>query len=467
MADYSSANYNDFPRGFGNELSPTWRDAIKNDKRQPPEILTNESSEFVGGGKLDPDRYTSYEFHRREVEKLWRRTWQPTCREEEIPNVGDHFVYNVANLSFLIVRTAPDAFKAYWNVCLHRGRQLVDEPGKGATKFRCGYHAWSWNIEGELIFYPGAWDFPDIKPETCSLREVKVGTWAGFVFINPDKNAIELSEHLGSLPQHFERWPLEKRRGLFHVRKTINANWKIAMEAFMESYHVMATHPELIEMSADHAAQLDYWDEGAAHFSRMMNPVGVPSQYFKGGTREHALAVTWAIANDIRHDALTGLPPEITDRSSLAEWRRKQLQEATGADHSSLSDAEILDGIEYWLFPNFLPWFGESFPILYIFRPNADRPDTCYMDVWLTSRVSDTEPRPEAPAIIELGPEDSFQAAVGTLGLVLDQDDFNMPKVQVGLHSWPGDPEGLTLARYQESRIRHFHKVLMGVLNGA
>jgi len=467
MSDAIHKSYDDFPRGFGTEVSPVWRDAIKGDKRQPPEFLTRESSANLGSGKIPPERYTSHEFHRQEVEKLWRRTWQPTCREDEIPNVGDHFVYNVADLSFLIVRVSATEFKAYWNVCLHRGRQLVDHSGEGAEKFRCPYHAWTWKIDGSLAFYPGAWDFPDITPESCSLREVQVGTWAGYVFINPDKKGISLAEHLGSLPEHFARWPMEKRRSLFHVRKQINSNWKIAMEAFMEAYHVMCTHPELIEMSADNGHKYDYWDEGSAHFSRLLGPVGVPSYYQKDGSAERALAVAWATAVGIRHEEATSLPPEIHDRSSLAEWRRKQLKEATGADHSSLSDAEILDGVEYWLFPNFLPWYGESFPIVYIFRPNADRPDTCYMDVWLTARESDTEARPPAPAMIELGPDDKFEDAVGALGHVLDQDDFNMPMVQVGLHSWPGDPEGLTLGRYQEIRIRHFHKVLMNVLNGA
>ena len=124
----------------------------------------------------------------------------------------------------------------------------------------------------------------------------------------------------------------------------------------------------------------------------------------------------------------------------------------------------MLDSVQYWLFPNFCPWLGEGLPLIYQFRPNADSPDTCYMDVWMLIRQPDGAPPAPAPKVIRLGPDDRFEPHLGAMGLVFDQDDANMPKVQLGLKSWPGDPEGCTLGRYQESRIRFLHQVLERVL---
>lgn len=457
--------FNEFQRGLGTEKSPNWRDLRAADSKPLPEPYCQESAPNLGTAKIPAERYTSYDFHQKEVEKVWKRTWQVTCREEEIPNVGDHFVYEVANLSFVVVRVAEDEFKAYWNVCLHRCRRLVDKSGEGAAHFRCRYHAWTWDIAGKLAYYPGAWDFPDVEPEKYALREVKVGRWGGFVFINPDPGAIPLSEHLGSLPRHFESWPLDRRFTLWHVQKVIRSNWKVAMEAFLEAYHLMQTHPQALSSVAEHGTQYDIFDEGPAQFSRSITPTGVPSNHAKNGDSLGAIADVWALLNALRKDGIPPLPPEINDRASIAAWRRDVMKATTSADYSSLSDAEMLDSFQYWLFPNFCPWFSEGLPLSYVFRPNADSPDSCFFDIWMLIRSPDEGAPPPAAKLVKLGPDDAFEPILGAMGLIFDQDDANMPMVQIGLNTWPGDPEGATLGRYQESRIRHFHQVLMRVLS--
>jgi phenylpropionate dioxygenase-like ring-hydroxylating dioxygenase large terminal subunit len=451
---------NEFPRGYGTELSPTWRDLIASDSRPLPAALRLESSRDLGSEKIAPERYTSHDFHRREVDKIWRRCWQVVCREEELPDIGDHFVYEVAGLSFLVVRTAADRFRAYWNVCLHRGRRLVDQSGQCATRFRCGYHGWSWTLEGDLDFYPGTWDFPDVDKSQFGLREVQLDRWGGFIFINPDPKAPPLARHLGSLPDHFSSWPLQQRHTLWHVQKRIAANWKVAMEAFLESYHLAQTHPQALSSVAEHGTQYDIFDEGEAHFSRSITPTAVPSAHARDGSALGAIADVWALLNALRADQANNLPPEINDRASIAQWRRQLLGEMTGASYDGLSDAEMLDSIQYWLFPNFCPWFGEGLPLTYLFRPDADSPDSCYFDIWMLIRNPDQGPAPAAPKMIRLGPDDAFEPILGAMGLIFDQDDCNMPHVQTGLKSWPGDPAGCTLGRYQEIRIRHFHQIL-------
>jgi len=453
--------FDDYPRGEGTELAPCWRELAAEDSKPMPDFLREDVSPNLGSGKIPPERYTAYDFHRQEVEQIWKRSWQMVCREEEIPGVGDHFVYNVAGLSFLVVRVSVDRFQAYWNVCLHRGRRLVDKSGCGAHSFRCGYHAWTWNTDGSLAHYPGAWDFPDVEAEKYGLRPVQCDTWGGFVFINPDLAADGLAAQLGSMVKHFERWPLEKRFSLWHLRKRVKSNWKVALEAFLEGYHVVATHPQIHSSVAEHSAQYDIYDEGEAHFSRSITPTGVPSRHAKEPSAIGAIADVWAVLNALRADEANSLPPEIMDRASISEWRRGTLGEMTGADYSKLTDAEMLDAIQYYAFPNFCPWYGEGLPLTYLFRPDRDSPDSCYFDVWMLIRCPDEGPRPPAAPLVELGPDDTFEPIIGAMGKVFDQDDENMPFVQIGMKTWPGDPEGVTLSRYQEIRIRHYHQVLM------
>src|SRR3546814_1412283 len=113
-----------------------------------PASLKKESALDHTPLSIDVERYYSREFHDLEVEKLWRRVWQLACHEDEIPEVGDALVYDIASLSFIVVKTGEDEFSAYPNACRHRGRRLLDCPKKGLTNFRCPFHGWSWKLDG-------------------------------------------------------------------------------------------------------------------------------------------------------------------------------------------------------------------------------------------------------------------------------------------------------------------------------
>jgi phenylpropionate dioxygenase-like ring-hydroxylating dioxygenase large terminal subunit len=449
-----------FQKGFGTTTSPNFRDVAAADARPVPQLLTAESAPDLGSARIPVKHYISPEIHRREVEEIWKKTWQVTCREEEIPEIGDHFVYNVSGLSFLIVRTDVQSFKAYWNVCMHRGRKLVDHGGEGACQFKCAYHGWAWSIDGGLKYFPGKWDFPDVSGSSHNLQEVQIDRWGGFLFINPDLTAGPLADHLGKLPEHFAFWPLEDRFTTWHLRKRIRANWKVGIEAFLESYHVVQTHPQALPSVAEHGTQYDVYDEDTAFYSRLITPVAVPSHHAKDGSREGALIEMWALLNALRRDEVAELPEGVNDRASLADWRRRTLGELTGADYSKLPDTMMLDSIQYWLWPNFCPWMGEGLPLAYIFRPDTDSPDTCYMDVWMLIRRPDNgDPRPAAE-LVDLGPDDHFEPYIGAIGTIFDQDDQNMPQVHDGMKTWPDQVDGCTLGRYQESRIRFLHQIL-------
>ncbi|MDF5731119.1 MAG: SRPBCC family protein [Rhizonema sp. PD38] len=124
-----------------------------------------------------------------------------------------------------------------------------------------------------------------------------------------------------------------------------------------------------------------------------------------------------------------------------------------------MSDTEMLDAIEYFIFPNFMPWAGVGTPLQFRFRPNGNDPDSCIMEVLMLLPYPEGK-RPSAAKTHWLTPEDSWTNTpeLGSLGSILDQDSSNLRRVQRGLKA--SARSGVTLSRYQESRIRHFHLVL-------
>ena len=197
-----------------------------------------------GPALIDKNRYISREYHELEKKYLWSRVWQQAAHEDDFPNVGDVVPYDIVDQSYLVVRIGEDEYKAYHNACLHRGRKLRESRAKGLDELRCAFHGWAWELDGSLKQVPCAYDYTDLDREAESLPEVNIGRWGRYIFINPDPNCEPLEEYLGDLSSEFEVFPYERRYKRAHVSKVIRANWKVVQEAFMESYHVLLTHPQ-------------------------------------------------------------------------------------------------------------------------------------------------------------------------------------------------------------------------------
>ena len=99
----------------------SYQELLDTDTHEVPSSLREESSGYFGSDDMSVERYTSRAWHDKEVEHVWSRAWQFACREEHVPDVGDYVVYEIARSAFVVMRTAPDTIKAYWNSCLHRG----------------------------------------------------------------------------------------------------------------------------------------------------------------------------------------------------------------------------------------------------------------------------------------------------------------------------------------------------------
>ena len=160
----------------------------------------------------------------------------------------------------------------------NRGRRLKERPGKQVHEIRCPFHFWAWHLDGSLKEIPCQWDFPYIDPAEQDLPEVPVGRWGRFIFINPDRDCEPFEEFLDDFPSNFELLPYEKRHKVAEVRKIIRANWKVAQDAFAESWHVFSTHPQVVWGFGDCNAQFDAFKS----YSRQHNPSGAPSPHLEG-----------------------------------------------------------------------------------------------------------------------------------------------------------------------------------------
>jgi len=423
---------------------------LDTDSREVPDVLRWQSARELPVVRVPIERYTSRAFHDLEVEKLWKRVWQFACREEHIPEPGDHLVYEIAEMQVLIVRGADRAIRAFPNTCLHRGRALKDGPGR-SDELKCAFHGWAWNLDGSLKAVPCRWDFPHVEREAYRLPEYRTGTWGGFVFVNMDREAEPFESFLGDLPVHFERWPLEDRYTAAHVAHRMRCNWKAAQEAFMEAYHVVATHPQILAGIGDANSQYDAWD----NYSRAITPNMTPSPHLDYQPSEQEMLQSM-VTTSLDAEPAFRVPEGLTARALFAQMARMQLQ-GTVPSVTLLTDAEMNDSFYYSLFPNMHPW-GAYNRIVYRFRPNGNDPHTSIMEVIYLAPFRGRRPPPAPIHWLDFDEPWTDAPELGPLAKVFAQDTFNLPKVQLGLKS-AGHRE-VTFAQYQETKIRHFHSLL-------
>lgn len=443
----------------------TLADILAREGQPVPPVLQPTGIPVAVDSIIPFERYTDPRYVDLEIEHLWKKQWQVACREEDIPNVGDRLNYDVADLSYIIVRSAPDEIKAFHNFCPHRGRRLCDH-AENRDNFRCPFHAWSWKLDGSLEWVPGQEDFPSVSAEHHSLNGVKVGRWGGNVFINPDPGALPLEKALGPLPALFADHPMEDRYTVAHFRKAVRSNWKLTQEAFMEGYHVLETHWDGMPFFGSAYSQYDNWDDGDSHVNRLVTPSVVPDYWVKDRVSAQDSANQFC--------QTMGLPlPDpgtITSYTEARAWcarqRRLVIEKESGYDLSDKPNSYFLEMTKCFLFPNHHPWWGEALAWWYRFLPVGRDPGLSIMEVRVTARIPRGQTPPPPPPMIDIGPDERTDEceALGVVGHILHQDMANLVEIQKGMKTAPKEKAFLTLARYQESNIQHFHNVYSKML---
>jgi phenylpropionate dioxygenase-like ring-hydroxylating dioxygenase large terminal subunit len=200
----------------------------------------------LGKGPVSVDPYVSQEYFELEREHVFKKTWLHVARASDIPNPGDFIVkeIEIAKASALIVRGRDNKIRAFYNVCSHRASKLVwDEKGTRNT-FTCAYHAWTYDLNGDLRGVPGEDQFYDLDRKTCALTPISCDLWEGFIFLNFDPApALSLREFLGSFADYASGYPFEECNASAYLEfGDLHCNWKAALDAFQESYHLSLLH---------------------------------------------------------------------------------------------------------------------------------------------------------------------------------------------------------------------------------
>ena len=405
---------------------------------------------------LSTDVYLSREYARAEGERLWAKVWQHVGRVEEIPDVGDFITYEIGEESILVVRSAPDTIKAYYNVCSHRGRQLVEpkpgahsSSGKKRKLFVCNYHGWQYDLEGNCVHVLDRDDWKCAMTEArARLGEIRVDTWGGWIWINMDPDCQPLREYLEPMASHLDQFELDKMRYRWRRWVVFECNWKVAIEAFAESYHVKATHPQLNKYGDFYALSVAQGLHGNNHFhskkegenssaSKTVSRTGkgadaramisqMQSEFWD--TMQASTTPTMVAAAQRLVDELPeGTPPQEVHEHWMAAARRDYAEQ--GVVWPELDpDRVAAAGLAWQVFPNMTILQGNVFALCYRTRPYRGDPDRCIYEAFAIERF----PQGEEPATEWLYTEaDDAQG----WGKVLSQDFSNMRAVQRGMKS--------------------------------
>jgi phenylpropionate dioxygenase-like ring-hydroxylating dioxygenase large terminal subunit len=414
--------------------------------------------------RIPAKRYYDEAFFEAEKEHLWPRVWQMACRLEEIPEVGDYVEYTILDKSVIVVR-GKQGVKAFKNACRHRGVRLANGPGNcGKSGFVCPFHGWRWNAEGDCTFVFGRKVFSEeaLEQTEIDLEPVRIDFFAGCAFINFDDNARPLRETLGPIAQRLDARNADKLKMDWWCGTVLPTNWKLAMEAFQEGYHVMQTHPQLHALGPGAGALFGPDGDGWA-----------PNMDLDGrGTVETLVefykrcgAGMDGMVHKSERDVIETLRdmevPEDPGAAAMAFMERTYAEveadaRARGApvfEIAKVFQEEKFKAVDF-IFPHFFLLPMVAAMSSYRIRPLT--PETCLFEIWslvLRPEGEDYD-TPTQPTILPYDSQDFPE--------IPRQDYSNLPIQQLGLHNL----DEFRLARDIEGTISNYQRLIDGYLAG-
>ncbi len=417
---------------------------------------------------IPAEAYISPEYARAEQARLWRKVWLQAGRFEDIPTPGSFLTYDIGPDSVIIVHQVDGSLRAFHNVCPHRGRRLVDvESGQRSARgdrraFVCGYHGWTFGIDGSNTYIPYEEDWQGrLCQEKAGLGEVRVGSWGGWVWICLDPDAPELIDYLGIIPEILDPYRLQDMRARWRKWIIFDCNWKVAMEAFCETYHVATTHPEFNAFS-----QFRGWARNHGLHSNIGYEAPKDMQEDSGklrvGIGDARLSTaqlqrfTWENANTNTTSTMVRvaerLPDELPEGTPAAEVSAYWIRTARKEDAKRGVIWPMVDplhtakaGTAWQVFPNFQIGHAVNNMLCYAARPYGSDPDRCIFE----AAVYELYPEGEAP-------ETEWEyTEPGNWPPVLQQDFGNMAAVQQGMKS--GGFRGAQPNPYMERAVSSLH----------
>lgn len=406
--------------------------------------------------RVPKERYYDPAFFQLEVDLLWSRTWQMACRLEEIPDGSDFVEYEILDQSVIVLRTEEGEVRAFQNACRHRGVRVAQGRGTCASGFVCPFHGWCYGQDGRNTFVSRRRTFGEhnLEPEDLSLVPVRCEVWGGCAWINFDDDAPPLRQCIEPFATTLDAWRMESLRAEWWYAFRLPVNWKLAEEAFLEQYHVIETHPQLVIPGRYPPRDETRFDprtfvDAELHYLRTMSE-GMAGMVHANDVR---------IAEGLRDVELPADPAsarstwERTLNDAVVRWYRGE-----GCDIPELNELGAL-GMNQpmgYCFPHFfvLPMYSSASS--YRFRPLG--PEETLMEIWSLTRFPEgtTRARPSPPEVWEH--DDPRVPPIPT------QDFSNLPRQQRGLHA--RDFRYMRLSEGIEGGVANFERTVDGFLAG-
>ena len=344
-------------------------------------------------------RYTDAGFYELERQVMFRKTWLLAGHLDEMPEPGDFHRWDMAGLPVVLVHTEDGSVNALLNRCSHRGAPVAMANKGKKKRFTCPYHGWSYAHDGQLLAVRDARDFRDLDMSASGLQRLRCERLGKLIFVNFDSHPPSLRECLGALVDEWAEFDLEHCRLSRRDRFTVRCNWKIAMEANLEVYHVPSIHSRTVAPVLDSRRNVNTFYPGG--HSRMVAPI-------PAGHANPAWQSRW---------------PEI---SSAGEIARTCTQ-------------------SYSVFPNLVMPLNQFVIPPIQFWP--DGPDQCIVETWTMA--------PDWGSSSDSGPDMWTEDAGARPSLVLREDIEMSEAIQETLDATQST--GIPLS-YQEARIYHAHQ---------
>ncbi len=193
---------------------------------------------------LEAHYYTDPHIFEIERMGLLAQTWQFGCHSSKLAEAGCYATFEIAGESLFAVRGKDDKIRAFYNVCQHRAHQLVQGAGKSSVLV-CPYHAWTYELTGQLRAGPNINAVEGLKKKTICLTEVRCEEFLGFVFVNLDPEAEPMDTWFPNARRELEEWVpnWSQLKPVEWVEIAERCNWKISIENYSECYHCSLNHP--------------------------------------------------------------------------------------------------------------------------------------------------------------------------------------------------------------------------------
>jgi len=185
-----------------------------------------------------------------ERERFFGTMWVAVGRTEDIAAAGDYMLRTVAGENLILVRQREGTIGAFYNVCRHRGTRLcTEESGRFADRIQCPYHAWTYDLQGQLVAAPHMDGVPGFTRDDIRLGCVAVAEWDGLLFVNLSDAPEPFDLHVGPLRERFSAWRMGELVRAFRLTYDVKANWKLIIQNYSECLHCPIIHPTLQRLS--------------------------------------------------------------------------------------------------------------------------------------------------------------------------------------------------------------------------